>query len=557
MAAANRAPVCGVPGASERDNRVAQRWYIDYEIEAHRQLAPQATAGERSDLDDLIRDRRTAGNAAWLALPVATRANRVQSRDLIPDAEQKVTAPIKANDQKARRLLQRLQGPAGSIDRVARRADCEALIDAFNKAAELQAAVVVAHDAFVGAVDAAYNGVRHVGEYARSSRTLAPNEHRRLLDAAVPWQARLEHLVPPSEPTGPAAEHAVPPAEPTDPAAEPAIPSAEPADPPAEHADTPSPHVDHPSGRAEPPSERAEPSSEHAGLPSEDPLPLPARFQIRQDKLDYQERPAHRRRRRRAAILDRADGFLESDTWEGAWDVGEGGMGMAALWIQKDASGLITQRIVRKDTYLSRSDWADARLWHGNFQDDNRRHVEAVCMDNLQHSAVPELFGYCTDIDLLRYTLYMEYCSLGTLSDVIRRHTGTDGASIAIPEPFMWRVLQGLAEVGSYMETGNANGGTTVEPGWQEIVRRDLKPGNIFLTDAEAGQWEVHPKPVVGDFGIAILTSQQDRLNPTIYLDQLHTAGYLAPELIAFVHDDTREPMNRFKVLAKANVWGK
>ena len=75
-----------------------------------------------------------------------------------------------------------------------------------------------------------------------------------------------------------------------------------------------------------------------------------------------------------------------------------------------------------------------------------------------------------------------------------------------------------------------------------ETVHRDLKPGNVFLAEAEQ-VFPDYPMPRLGDFGLAIKTWSPnpelagtpgndlnvDGLNPDIYVDGAGTDGFKAP----------------------------
>ena len=239
-------------------------------------------------------------------------------------------------------------------------------------------------------------------------------------------------------------------------------------------------------------------------------------------------------------------------------------MGVAALWIKEDERGDISERIVRKDAYLTRTDWADATKWNPNASDGYYRvPMEAACLQHLAACSVPTLWHCFSDTALLKYTLYMQYCGLGTLFDVMENYyphadadDPLDRAKEPIPKPFLWRVFQSLAEVGQAMHKGSLSFGLR-KLGWRDIIHRDLKPCNIFLDLPDPGDWEAYPRPFVGDFGLAIRITEADPLNPQIFLDQGGTSGFLAPEQSSYVEWETREPIDQFLLTSRTNVWGK
>lgn len=295
------------------------------------------------------------------------------------------------------------------------------------------------------------------------------------------------------------------------------------------------------------------------GDPAHPPIPLRNGKRKLPEMAMPAENDAHRKHRHRRHLSDRQDGYLD-EFWEGAWPIGEGGMGVAALWIKENERGQISERIVRKDAYLTRRDWADATKWDGNARDGRHRvPMEAACHRHLEASYVPALSACFSDTALMKNTLYMQYCGLGTLIDVMKMYypeTAPAHLKQPIPEPFLWRVFLNLAEVGQAMYAG-APWLYAHKLNWEEIIHRDLKPDNVFLDLPEAGNWEAYPTPYVGDFGLAIRTMTLDPLNPQIFLDQGWTEGFRAPEQLLYVEWETRDPIDRFQLTSKTNVWGK
>ena len=116
-----------------------------------------------------------------------------------------------------------------------------------------------------------------------------------------------------------------------------------------------------------------------------------------------------------------------------------------------------------------------------------------------------------------------------------------------LPEPFLWDTFYHLVEAAVAMRNGPKDGD------WDfNIVHRDLKPGNsktfqnfassrilehpftkalllVFLgkENAEKG-YPFYPVAKLGDYGIAVMTNDNDPYNPHAYRGP-GTPGYYAP----------------------------
>ena len=75
-----------------------------------------------------------------------------------------------------------------------------------------------------------------------------------------------------------------------------------------------------------------------------------------------------------------------------------------------------------------------------------------------------------------------------------------------LPEKFLWHVFLQLADGLSWLHYGVDSTNPDDEPssGWQQVVHRDLKPDNIFLSKRPS-QNNPYPSVVLGDFGLATL----------------------------------------------------
>lgn len=245
---------------------------------------------------------------------------------------------------------------------------------------------------------------------------------------------------------------------------------------------------------------------------------------------------------------------LTPGNWQCAKTLG-GGMSQAFLWVDVDDNGNIRRRVVRKDTPVDAARWADATRWHGDMRNPANRmpleyYCQAVLQDRPETQYVVLALKCEVDLQKLLYRLYLPLCPYGNLHGLINRYRDND---ILLPEPFLWRVFDVLAETGVIMEKG----GFIDQPDdWQEIVHRDLKPTNIFLDTHYEQSYPRYPVPKLADFGLAFHTWPDDSLNPTIWNFGSGTPGYRAPEQLPFIDEETRERVDAFKLLAHTNVWG-
>jgi len=263
--------------------------------------------------------------------------------------------------------------------------------------------------------------------------------------------------------------------------------------------------------------------------------------------------------------------MLTGTSWEGGWPVNPGCNSVSAVWLRFDTAGKIVDRMLRKQVYQSRRDWADATKWVGDVHDANARvPVEVSCLQDL--AALPEPAGARESINftrmrmqrvddwVFRYTIYLDYCAWGDLEDLILEHkgprssNGTYDRMHPIGEPFLWCVFHSLAKIGMAMQYGSTDA-STPRKDWKQIVHRDLRPANIFLDGAFKGFFEVYPVPRLGDFGCAIRTHDKDMFNPAIYQDQPGASGFLAPEQTAYVDYLALQPVDRFMLGSWTNVW--
>lgn len=94
----------------------------------------------------------------------------------------------------------------------------------------------------------------------------------------------------------------------------------------------------------------------------------------------------------------------------------------------------------------------------------------------------------------------------------------------------------------------------------EQIVHRDIKPENVYLTSPNnqgEGPYPDYPRPILGDFGLGILTSHNDPLNPLTYNGREGTPGYMPPEMFPMHDSDTWQVDPVGELNSATNVWGK
>ncbi len=134
--------------------------------------------------------------------------------------------------------------------------------------------------------------------------------------------------------------------------------------------------------------------------------------------------------------------------------------------------------------------------------------------------------------------LFMEYCDLGDLHDLIDKYV-MRGLVKRVPEAFAWQVFLQMIQALCYIHQGlegweainraAANGDTAGVNGWTQVIHRDIKPGNIFLQAPRSHYHSSNAYPIckLGDFGLAI-DEHHPRFRPA--REHTGTPGWLPPE---------------------------
>lgn len=168
---------------------------------------------------------------------------------------------------------------------------------------------------------------------------------------------------------------------------------------------------------------------------------------------------------------------LETAGYELGPEVGRGGMGTALLAHSPDGERVVVKVL---DTHLWTDDFARGRFL---------REVDVLCqLDHPHivraHAPVSWDGGCC---------VVMDYCSGGTVSQLLQRHGGSLDVEQALP--LMRQALEGMSYAhGAALSVDLADGQRRTVQG---VVHRDIKPSNLLLQGGDP------PQIKVSDFGLA------------------------------------------------------
>ncbi|KAF7191100.1 putative serine/threonine-protein kinase KCC4 [Pseudocercospora fuligena] len=232
--------------------------------------------------------------------------------------------------------------------------------------------------------------------------------------------------------------------------------------------------------------------------------------------------------------------------WLSVFTVGHGAQGNVQIFAQFNSHYTMIGRTVRKDTFAPNLEsfniWS---RWYG--PPINRIPIEfwthklvfAKSRKIIDLAALNPL----VDSDRLLYRLYLAYAAHGDLWSFINNYWE---AEQPLPKRFVLYVFKALVEAALVFREGD---------GVRKVVHRDLKPENILLDLPDDASFPNYPEPKVTDFGLAILASEGDRWNPSIF-QGCGTPGFLPSEQLSFVNSVTGEPFDDWKILSPSNVWG-
>ena len=111
---------------------------------------------------------------------------------------------------------------------------------------------------------------------------------------------------------------------------------------------------------------------------------------------------------------------------------------------------------------------------------------------------------YAWTPDRLRLDICLEYCDMGSLGMLLEDHIR---GRKTFHSNFIWHVLHDLGCALSFLHFGIKNPRdpkARIDSNWDTIAHLDIKPDNIFLSNAGPGRY---PRIVLGDFGLAVTFS--------------------------------------------------
>ncbi|OQO11915.1 hypothetical protein B0A48_03642 [Cryoendolithus antarcticus] len=240
------------------------------------------------------------------------------------------------------------------------------------------------------------------------------------------------------------------------------------------------------------------------------------------------------------ALIARVKAYNTKNPYNG-WqqhELGAGGQGVAFILFLTDKQGNITERQVMKDAFISPEDWNDWTRWSGNprFRTlDDCEPIEVHAQRTISNAFCPNSVGFNSrrriDKDFFLRIL-MAWCPHGELSGLMpdpfvtaegQPNVLDETAEQApgIPEAALWKLFLDLTNACCFMAFGQLDGKKCPKDDWRPIVRRDLKPDNILLSEPKDDSWPSYPTARVGDFGLAAYTDLKDPENPPGIWDKI------------------------------------
>ncbi|KAL9086888.1 MAG: hypothetical protein Q9165_006894 [Trypethelium subeluteriae] len=237
---------------------------------------------------------------------------------------------------------------------------------------------------------------------------------------------------------------------------------------------------------------------------------------------------------------------VEGDpSWHGVGLIGQGGQAIVGVWTKVDDKNEIADLMAVKNTAPKVMAEEYGRSAEGEFQARSHWYdevgglpAESALNSTLRkgdYTGIVGHRGWNFGPDNTSWLNSFDYCPHGTVEDLMstEEELAAAGAgdlrpgpkAYSLPEPYLWYLLLSLAEACRAME--NTKDDRRPADVNLQIVHRDMKPENVFCGEPRDG-WP-YPAPLLGDFGLAIWTDEQDVDDPDQYMG-VGTEGFMAPE---------------------------
>lgn len=159
--------------------------------------------------------------------------------------------------------------------------------------------------------------------------------------------------------------------------------------------------------------------------------------------------------------------------------------------------------------------------------------------------------SHCVWLTVTLDSSYCTYQDLHALVNLANARPQTD-----FPEPFVWSVFNDLVNACLVLQYGAVEEDDAKQD-WTPIIHRDFKPPNVFVDTRYDNdpEFSVYPRARLGDFGLAIQTTDDDGHNPWAYAYG-GTDGWRPPEQMRTKTNNTLRHLKGKKLGEKTNVWG-
>ncbi|OJD23586.1 serine/threonine protein kinase [Blastomyces percursus] len=228
----------------------------------------------------------------------------------------------------------------------------------------------------------------------------------------------------------------------------------------------------------------------------------------------------------------------EENQWIYMGELGEGGFGYVQCWEWYPFGSRDPIRFAVKDTQ-------NDQFWNDYCSEGNlTRRINATGCPNVVKvydwielgAQPPGLIAHNRTFRIL-----YEYYEGGSLSNLyahymeyknIRKGLTVAGQSrLLLPEAFLWHLFHEIATALLYCAHGHV--GPKRKPDWEEIIHKDVKPGNILLCAVPSpDSEELYPTCYLGDFGLAYTIPNDDVRAYKKAYPMEGTVEFLPPEAV-------------------------